>query len=273
MPETSNVVQLRPGVIKNAGMPDADVTDILDDQPMPEEQPALKSSEIALSSDAQMLDTAYTLYNTEGINNRVHVYDSATRLYKYTADSALLIVNELEPNDRLTSIPLPAADTSSEADYVIMFNEEAQEWGRFCASVQPLPQLYKFFTKVMRKEDWKRRVFNTEGSSKSMFLYSVRIPKDRHGAGVLPRVNLYVAVKGVPSDQGDGMTLLVGGIKGLGSRADEACDITADITSRQDTYILHHSDGSVEVQLLSLCSDSPVEIHGTTPEICITIRP
>jgi len=273
MSDSSNVVQLRPDVIKNAGMPDADVTDILVDQPLPEEQPALKSSEIILSSDAQVLDTAHMLYNTESINNPVHVYDSVTRLYKYTSDSALLIVNELEPNDRLTSIPLPAADTSSEADYVIMFNEEAQEWGRFCAQVQPLPQLYKFFTKVMRKEDWKRRVLNTEGSSKPMFLYSVRIPKVRHGAGVLPRVNLYVAAKGVPSDQGDDMTLLVDGIKGWGSRADEVCDITVDITSRQDTYILHHSDGSVEVQLLSQCSDSPVEIHGTTPEICITIRP
>ncbi len=139
--------------------------------------------------------------------------------------------------------------------------------------IMTIPQLSKFFTQVMKKEDWKRHVFNTEGSQKSTFLYSVRIPKTRHASGVLPRVNVYVAAKGITTPETNGITLLVDGLTNVAHSPDDMHTVSVDITSRPDLYILHHNDGSVEVQILSLCGDAPLEIRGTTPDICITIRP
>ena len=271
MSEPSNVVHLRAAAIKNAGMHGPD--DILEDQPAPVVSPPAVSTPFVLCNDSQMLDTALSLYGTEGVQNQVHVYDEITRMYKYTSDAEALIVNELGSTERVTSVPLPGADTRSEADYVLMFNEAAQTWGQYCSSIQPIPQLSKFYTRILRKEDWNRHVLNTEGSTKSAFLYSHRVPKDRHAAGVLPRVNVYVAARAMPAPDGSGASLLIDGLSGVDVAAADITNVSVDITARPDLYIVHHEDGAVEVQIISLCSDSPLEIKGTTPEVCITIRP
>ena len=275
MTDVSNVVQLRPSAIKNVDMPD-DISDaILIDQPLPEEEPEAVSASFELSSKAQVLETARTLYNTPMFPtlHTIHFYDKVTGLYKRSVDTIKEPDYEMHKDEGVTGRALPVADEESEADYVLMFSDAASKWERYCSTVMPLPQLSKYFTQIMKKGDWKRHIFDTEGSQKSTFLYSVRIPKTRHAAGVLPRVNVFVAAKGISSPSTQGATLLVDGLADDARNAGDMSTVSVDITSRPDLYVIHHEDGAVEVQIVSLCSDAPLEIRGTTPDICITIRP
>ena len=275
MPNTSNVVLLRPEAIKNAEQPDTETQVILEDQPPPAAEPEAVSASFELSSSAQVLETARTLYNTPMFPtlHTIHFYDKHTGLYKRSVDTLKEPDYEMFRDEGVTGTMLPIADEANEADYVLMYNDATSVWGRYSSTIMPIPQLSKFFTQVMKKDDWKRHVFNTEGSQKSTFLYSVRIPKTRHASGVLPRVNVYVAANGITTPETDGITLLEDGLTNVAHNPDDMHTVSVDITSRPDLYILHHNDGSVEVQILSICSNAPLEIRGTTPDICITIRP